>query len=57
MFGVRHSLDYTCASDKRIWHPLSLQSMPSREFVAVVNKILSGKYGLLTYARGHLAQN
>ncbi|MFH1893681.1 MAG: hypothetical protein ABIK83_13480 [Candidatus Zixiibacteriota bacterium] len=49
MFGIRKDLDYTNAVDKKIWHPLSLQALPARDFVITVNNILSGKCGMLTY--------
>lgn len=32
---------------KTIWHPLSLQQLTTNEFIAVVNRILSGRYSLL----------
>jgi hypothetical protein len=49
MFGVRHGFDYTNPKGKRIWHPFSLQSLAASEFAEVVNRILDGRYGLLTY--------
>lgn len=49
MFGIRKNLDYTDALGKKIWHPLSLQALPAKDFVITVNKILSGKCGMLTY--------
>ena len=49
MFGVRKDLDYTNVTDKKIWHPFSLQSLATKDFVQIVNKILAGRHGLLTY--------
>ena len=49
MIGIRKDLDYANVADKKIWHPLSLQALSAREFVITVNKILSGKHGMLTY--------
>jgi len=57
MYGIRKSLDYTCAVEKKIWHPLSLQSLSAKDFVQTVNKILSGRNGLLTYRRKEGACN
>lgn len=33
--------------DKELWHPYELQSLVSRKFVKIVDKILKGEYGLL----------
>ncbi len=49
MFGIRKNLDYANVTEKRIWHPLSLQSLATQDFALVVNKILAGKHGLLTF--------
>jgi hypothetical protein len=49
VFGIRKDLDYTKVTDKRIWHPFSLQSLATKDFVRIVNKILAGRHGLLTY--------
>lgn len=49
MFGVRKDLDYTNVTDKKIWHPFSLQSLATKDFIQIVNKILAGRHGLLTY--------
>ena len=35
-------------SPKTVWHPLSLQQLAPKQFVFVVNGILSGQYSLLT---------
>jgi len=49
VIGIRKDFDYTNAADRKIWHPLSLQALPAKDFVITVNRILSGKYGMLTY--------
>ncbi|MGB5107286.1 MAG: hypothetical protein WBP29_07955 [Candidatus Zixiibacteriota bacterium] len=33
--------------EKELWHPYELQSLVSRKFVKIVDKILKGEYGLL----------
>jgi hypothetical protein len=49
MFGVRRDLDYTCAAEKKILHPLMLQQLRAKDFIKTVNSILAGDYGLSTY--------
>ncbi len=33
--------------EKDLWHPYELQSLVSRKFVTIVNKILKGEYSML----------
>lgn len=40
-------MDRPARPRKTIWHPLSLQQLTTNEFIAVVNKILAGRYSLL----------
>ncbi len=54
MYGVRRDLDYTRAADKKILHPLMLQQLKDTDFIKIVNGILAGDCGLLTYRRGKL---
>jgi len=54
MYGVRRDLDYTCAADKKILHPMMLQQLRAKDFIKTVNSILAGDYGLLTYRRRRL---
>jgi hypothetical protein len=49
MFGVRRDLDYARVADKKILHPMMLQQLKAEDFIKVVNNILAGDCGLLTY--------
>lgn len=49
MFGVRRDLDYARLAEKKILHPMMLQQLQARDFIEVVNRILAGNCGLLTY--------
>ena len=49
MFGIRRDLDYALLADKKIMHPMMLQQLQARDFIKVVNDILAGNCGLLTY--------
>lgn len=43
----KKAIRYAKLGEKDMWHPYGLQSLNSKKFAKVVNRILNGKVGLL----------